>query len=84
MTMSSKPVIYRGGLVSFNIPSRWREEYELQGGGTFYEVGEDTGTLRLNVLTFEKKENLSIEDVAREFFDGKAHEVLSSGFPMRH
>jgi len=30
------------------------EEYEPAGGGTFYEDGPDTGTLRINVMDFEK------------------------------
>jgi hypothetical protein len=42
---------YRGGLVVFSIPKSWHEEYEAEGGGTFYEPGDDTGTLRLNVIT---------------------------------
>jgi hypothetical protein len=30
------------------------EEYEPQGGGTFYAAGDDTGTLRINVMDFER------------------------------
>ena len=84
MNISMKPVVYRGGLVSFHIPANWREEYEAEGGGTFYEDKPDSGTLRLNVLTFEKKEPLTPEDATREVFAGEAHEVLPCGFPMRH
>ena len=51
-----KTIVYRGGLVRFRIPAHWIEEYEPEGGGTFYEEGLDTGTLRLNVLTFESKQ----------------------------
>jgi len=51
-----KTIVYRGGLVRFRIPAHWIEEYEPEGGGTFYEEGPDTGTLRLNVLTFESKQ----------------------------
>lgn len=48
-----KTIEYRGGILAFRIPSNWREEYEEDGGGTFYEDNPDTGTLRLNVLTFK-------------------------------
>jgi len=48
-----KEVEYRGGIVNFSIPSTWVEEYETDGGGTFYEDRPDSGTLRLNVLTFK-------------------------------
>jgi hypothetical protein len=48
-----KTINYRGGVVTFSIPASWREEYEPEGGGTFYEDKPDSGTLRLNVLTFE-------------------------------
>jgi hypothetical protein len=50
-----KTIEYRGGIARFQIPESWVEEYEPKGGGTFYELGEDTGTLRLNVLDFERR-----------------------------
>jgi len=46
-----KAISYRGGIITFGIPANWKEEYEPEGGGTFYEKGKDTGTLRLNVIT---------------------------------
>jgi hypothetical protein len=48
-----KTVRYRGGVVSFRIPADWEEEYEEEGGGTFYEDEPDSGTLRLNVITMQ-------------------------------
>ena len=51
-----KDINYRGGIVKFSIPADWKEEYEPSGGATFYEDRDESGTLRLNVLTFEKKE----------------------------
>jgi hypothetical protein len=48
---TTKQISYRGGLVVFSLPSSWTEEYESDGGGVFYAPGEDTGTLRLNVIT---------------------------------
>jgi hypothetical protein len=47
-----KSIVYRGGVVRFRIPADWQEEYESDGGGTFYAPGDETGTLRLNVTTF--------------------------------
>lgn len=48
-----KPIVYRGGIITFRVPATWKEEYGAQGGGTFYEDRPDSGTLRLNVLTFK-------------------------------
>lgn len=84
MNIAMKPVLYRGGLVSFHIPERWREEYEETGGGTFYEDKPGSGTLRLNVLSFEKQQPLTTDDATREVFAGEPHEILPCGFSMRH
>lgn len=50
-----KLINYRGGIVQFRIPDSWVEEYEEAGGGTFYDDAEDSGILRLNILTFSSK-----------------------------
>ena len=50
-----KTIRYRGGIVTFRIPAHWTEEYEEVGGGIFYDEDNDSGTLRLNVLTFASK-----------------------------
>jgi hypothetical protein len=47
-----KNICYRGGIARFDIPASWKEEYEPSGGATFYEDRPDSGTLRLNVLSF--------------------------------
>ena len=52
-TTDLKIINYRGGVVRFRIPTDWEEEYEEDGGGTFYQARSDSGTLRLNILTFE-------------------------------
>lgn len=48
-----KSVVYRGGVVTFRIPSHWVEHYEPEGGGEFFEDAPDTPTLRLNVMTMQ-------------------------------
>ena len=80
---ATKLVIYRGGIVRFHIPENWREEYESTGGGTFFEEGADTGTLRLNVLSFEDRGKRSTETLQRFFRDREA-QVLQCGLSMRH
>lgn len=50
-----KTIRYRGGIVTFRIPAHWTEQYEEEGGGIFYDEDNDSGTLRLNVLTFASK-----------------------------
>ena len=48
-----KTILYQGGIVQFRIPEDWKEEYEKEGGGTFYSEEADSGTLRLKILTFK-------------------------------
>lgn len=69
-----KLVNYRGGIVKFRIPDTWEEEYEDEGGGTFYDDTDDSGILRLNILTFRSKSQLganaaveSLQDEARSY-----------------
>jgi len=45
-------VVYRGGVVRFRVPAGWTEESD-ESGGTYYADQPDSGTLRLNVLTFQ-------------------------------
>ncbi len=42
-------------LATFRVPASWVEEYEEDGGGTFYDRGADAGTLRLSVITMASK-----------------------------
>jgi len=51
MSRALKTIVYRGGIVTFRIRSNWRETYEPDGGGDFFEEGPGKPTLRLNVLT---------------------------------
>ena len=53
-----KPIVYRGGVVTFRIPSHWREEYSDLEGGTFYEDRADAGTLRLRITTMKTPKEL--------------------------
>jgi hypothetical protein len=48
-----KTISYRGGLVTFRIPAHWKEEYEPEGGGTFYEDTPDSSTFRLQTITLK-------------------------------
>jgi hypothetical protein len=78
-----KEIVYRGGVVRFFIPKHWNEEYVGTGGGTFYETGDDTGTLRLNVLSFlmnqETLPEQLLEIVQKRKVENSGHvEVLSS------
>ena len=78
-----KTIDYRGGIVSFEIPSHWKEEYEPRGGGTFYEDRADSGTLRLNVLGFASKDGSLSEDMLQQQMAKEPHEILQCGFPMK-
>jgi len=70
MTML-KTINYRGGVAQFQIPSSWVEEYAPQGGGTFYPTGDDTGTLRINVMDFERSaDEVASRQSAYDFLAG--------------
>jgi hypothetical protein len=56
-----KTISYRGGVVTFRIPAHWVEEYEPDGGGTFYDDAPDPGTFRLQTITAESPAPLSTE-----------------------
>jgi len=82
MKIELKTINYRGGIVRFCVPSGWIEEYEPEGGGTFYEDRPDSGTLRLNVLGFDSLK--TAEEMAGAVFREHATVLLPSGFRMRH
>src|SRR5262245_36734912 len=77
-----KMIKYRGGIAEFAIPSHWHEEYEPEGGGTFYDDSPDSGTLRLNVLTCESKDTPEEQMAATAFRDGTIT-TTTGGFPLR-
>jgi hypothetical protein len=61
-----KTIAYRGGIVTFRIPTHWREEYSDTDGGMLYEEHPDSGTLRLTIITMtvpEQRQETSALDV---------------------
>lgn len=46
-----KTINYLGGVVQFQIPIQWKEEYSDVDGGTFYDEKPDSGTFRLKIIT---------------------------------
>jgi len=83
MQETSKTISYRGGLVAFEIPNTWTDEYDRDGGGTFYSKDPGSGTLRLNVLSVARNTPTSLADAAKEIFRGGDHQTLPSGNPVR-
>lgn len=77
-----KMISYRGGLVYFALPAAWREEYQPDGGGTFYDDRPGSGTLRLNVLSFSSKD-VPAKQMAATAFQKGSFELLQDGFPLR-
>lgn len=77
-----KMISYRGGLVFFALPATWREEYQEDGGGTFYDDRFGLGTLRLNVLSFSSKD-VPANQMAATAFPKGSFELLQDGFPLR-
>jgi hypothetical protein len=85
-----KTIRYRGGIVTFRIPAHWTEEYEEEGGGTFYDENNDGGTLRLNVLTFASKTPvttrtaISLLEARRETYQGTLSELGNGNALLRY
>src|SRR5919108_1502907 len=79
----TKTISYRGGIVTFSIPANWREEYEESGGAMFYEDRPDSGTLRLNVLTFESDDTPALQ-MALDAFPVDSFQLLPAGFPIQY
>ncbi|MFS4494567.1 hypothetical protein [Maribacter sp. 2308TA10-17] len=77
-----KRVNYRGGLISFEIPNSWIEEYEENGGGTFYEDSPESGTLRVNVLTIkEKSSGESVNDLIKNSINSSTDIEMTNEYP---
>lgn len=51
-----KTINYNGGIVSFKLPSDWKEEYYDDGNAAFYRDDIDSGTLRLSMQSIESNE----------------------------
>jgi len=54
-----KTINYRGGVVTFRIPSSWKEEYSDTDGGTFFEDKPDSGTFRIKVITLRSPSEIT-------------------------
>jgi hypothetical protein len=83
MKPNFKSVEYRGGVVSFDMPEHWKEEYEPKGGGTFYEDRAGSGTLRLHVLDFKSKVGRSSEQTLNRLNEEESRERLSGGLYLK-
>lgn len=66
--IKTKKIEYRGGILTFEIPSNWKEEYDNEGGAAFYEDNENSGTLFLHLLTLESPEKIS-KDSTKELLE---------------
>ena len=85
MISPSKLIVYRGGIVSFRLPVHWTEEYEPEGGGTFYDAARpDSGTLRLNVLSLKPPDGVNAEQATEQVFPAGTFERLASGVTLRY
>jgi hypothetical protein len=84
VTSALKTINYRGGVVRFRIPADWQEEHEPDGGGTFYKPGDDTGTLRLNVITAQLPAGQTISSAtAQQYLSSDAAKHAQPVVPLR-
>jgi hypothetical protein len=78
-----KNICYRGGIARFSIPASWKEEYEPSGGALFYEDRPDSGTLRLNVLTFGSKGKETGEQMVASLISNNGYKPLHKGLAIK-
>jgi|GEM_PF-2808134 hypothetical protein len=58
-----KIISYNGGVVSFRLPENWVEEYYPEEGAVFYRDDNESGTLRLNILSSKPDTDKIIENI---------------------
>ena len=75
-----KVIKYRGGVVIYRIPDNWVEEYEDEGGGTFYEDCPDSGTLRLNVISFKAQSKPTPDVIKKALMSSKDSSIGKINF----
>ncbi len=78
-----KTICYRGGIVRFDIPATWNEEYEPEGGGTFYEDRPDSGTFRLNVLSFSSNGKQTGTQMVASLVKESGYKPLHDGLAIK-
>lgn len=82
-----KTISYRGGLVTFSIPSHWCEEYAPDGGAAFYADEPNSPTFRLETMTLQSQSHITPDDAVQLLSKlheaiGRPIERLSSGYAM--
>jgi hypothetical protein len=78
-----KTICYRGGIVRFDIPASWQEEYEPAGGAMFYEDRPDSGTLRLNVLSFSSNGKETGEEMVASLVAESGYQAHLDGLAIK-
>ena len=53
VSIATRLVTHERGLLSFEIPDTWLEETERDGRRIYFYPSEESGTLRVHVLTFQ-------------------------------
>jgi hypothetical protein len=78
-----KSICYRGGIARFSIPASWKEEYEASGGATFYEDRPDSGTFRLNVLSFSSNGKETGDQTIAGLIAKSGYKALRDGLAIK-
>lgn len=78
-----KSICYRGGIACFEIPNSWKEEYDPAGGATFYEDTANSGTLRLNVISFDSNGKETSEEMIASLIKTSGYKSLHEGLAIK-
>lgn len=79
-----KLIEYNGGEAKFRIPADWIEDQEDDGAGVYYADDDESGTLRIGVMTFRHEPPIDHQTVVEMTHErgaepGYRAEVLESG-----
>ena len=77
--------ITQSGIATFNVPASWSVEIGDEGGGCFWDPSGQLGTLRLDIITFDRQGDLSAESLLSVFDSTKSSHpdaVIDSIDPM--
>lgn len=54
------------GVLSFRVPAQWREAEEPDGTRVYFDVGADTGVLRVKLFTFTSEQQVGPHEARRQ------------------
>ncbi|MBC2844628.1 hypothetical protein [Winogradskyella flava] len=77
--LNKRKLINYRGIISFELPEDWIEEYDDNNGGAFYEDLPNSGTLRVRLISIkvpQSSNNIYATDVLNDFSSNKESKAI--------